>query len=687
MNIQLSPIPRTVTSRSEKYRPDIDGLRAVAVLAVVAFHAFPASVSGGFVGVDVFFVISGFLISSILLNNLKSDTFGILEFYVRRVVRIFPALITVLFFCFAVGWLTLYASEYKQLGKHIAGGIGFISNFMYWQEAGYFDNASDSKPLLHLWSLGIEEQFYMIWPPLLYLGWRLGLNLAKLTFGLVVLSFVYSAVSVFTDVVAAFYSPLTRAWELLLGSMLAHAAARQPLPFAIVNTVLWKNVGALLGLGLIFIAVFTLNKTLHFPGALALLPAVGAALIIAAGADAWLNRSVLSNPVLVWFGLISFPLYLWHWPLLSFARIFSGATLRPQIIIIAVGLSVLLAWLTFAFIEKPIRHAANKRCGTVVLCVIALLIGAAGYVAYTCDGLPSRDFIKDNHHRFETPETFTDLQGSFQRDCSFEVAGESDTFTFMCSMDTRGVPRYALLGDSKAQVLYPSLARSANASNWLFVTAFPWIGDSEIYRSDNLFKPGAAEAIIDWLIARKDIETIVVSLAARRLFALNTWAVFGLDELPKSQNYAVAYSGVNLAIKRMVAGGKKVIFIVDNPTLLEARVCVQRNTDIPYFGVVFDSDRRPGCVISLEYHKVVREQYLRLVENLKRENPQLVVYDPTNLLCDVAKGECSFEKEGKFLYSYYDHISTFAASLIAAELIPLVDSVSLKESSTDRAAH
>jgi len=155
-----------------RYRPDVDGLRAIAVLAVVGYHAFPDLVPGGFVGVDVFFVVSGYLITGLILGSLERGRFSFAEFYARRVKRIFPALIAVLLSCGALGWFVLLPDEYRQLGKHVAAGAGFVSNFMLWREADYFDVLSDLKPLLHLWSLGIEEQFYIVWPILLYAFWR-----------------------------------------------------------------------------------------------------------------------------------------------------------------------------------------------------------------------------------------------------------------------------------------------------------------------------------------------------------------------------------------------------------------------------------------------------------------------------------------------------------------------------------
>lgn len=176
-------------STHPKYRADIDGLRALAVLSVVGFHAFPGMVKGGFIGVDIFFVISGFLISTILFDNLARGSFSLAEFYGRRVKRIFPALFLVLLSCYVLGWFVLLAEEYQQLGKHLAGGAGFIANFILKQESGYFDEAAEAKPLLHLWSLGIEEQFYIIWPLLLWAVWQQRHRLWGIIFLLAVVSF------------------------------------------------------------------------------------------------------------------------------------------------------------------------------------------------------------------------------------------------------------------------------------------------------------------------------------------------------------------------------------------------------------------------------------------------------------------------------------------------------------------
>ena len=297
-----------------KYRPDIDGLRAVAVLAVVAFHAFPNWVRGGFIGVDVFFVISGYLISTIIFENLDKGTFSFAEFYARRIKRIFPALLLVLIACFAFGWFALLADEYKQLGKHIAAGAGFISNFTLWNEAGYFDNSADTKPLLHLWSLGIEEQFYIVWPLLLWFAWKRKFNLLTITIVVAIASFVLNIKGIKHDMVATFYSPQTRFWELLSGSLLAWVTLYKKDSFANVkHKVDWwlsrivysekqgadgktlSKVLSFIGLLLLVYGFWIINKELSFPGKWALVPVLGAVLIIIAGSKAWVNRTILSN--------------------------------------------------------------------------------------------------------------------------------------------------------------------------------------------------------------------------------------------------------------------------------------------------------------------------------------------------------------------------------------------------------
>lgn len=373
----MKEVSAAAGSPHSKYRADIDGLRAIAVLAVVGFHAFPTIVKGGFIGVDIFFVISGYLISTIILERLASETFSFLEFYTRRVRRIFPALLVVLIAVLIVGRYALLPDEFKELGRQTAAGAAFVSNLLFWSESGYFDNDAIRKPLLHLWSLGIEEQYYIAWPVLLWALRKKRLGVLFIT-SIGVASFVLSVWQAHANPVAAFYSPLTRFFELFIGSGLAYLTLRSG-KVASGLVIRSGNVRALAGAALLGAGLVLITNARAFPGVWALLPTVGTALLVSAGADAWLNRAVLANRALVWIGGISFPLYLWHWPILSFATIigdeFPSRTSRAMAVVSAVP----LAWLTYHLVERPVRFGPRRE--KLVRIVLALMV-ALGLAAF-----------------------------------------------------------------------------------------------------------------------------------------------------------------------------------------------------------------------------------------------------------------------------------------------------------------
>jgi peptidoglycan/LPS O-acetylase OafA/YrhL len=368
----------TSMTSTQTYRPDVDGLRAVAVLAVLAFHAFPDLVPGGFAGVDVFFVISGFLITGIILHDLRSGSFTFLEFYRRRVRRIFPALILVLLACLAIGWLILLPDEFRQLGGHVAAGAAFVANIALWRESGYFATAAELKPLLHLWSLGVEEQYYVVWPLLLFLLRGKPRPMLAMILAVAAGSFAVNLWMTARTEWAAFYLPFGRFWELMAGSLLAYMARYGRLPQSYPNLKAW------VGVALVAASLALLHGGRALPGAWAALPVVGAALLIWAGPGAWLNRNVLSAPALVWVGLVSYPLYLWHWPLLSYARIAQGGEPSTTWRLALCAASVVLAWLTYELVEKKIRFAkvaSVKRRSFPALAASMAALGAAGVLA------------------------------------------------------------------------------------------------------------------------------------------------------------------------------------------------------------------------------------------------------------------------------------------------------------------
>ncbi len=347
------------------YRPDIDGLRAVAVISVVGFHAFPHALRSGFVGVDIFFVISGFLITSIIVADLANGSFHLSTFYARRVRRIFPALILVLFTALLLGYVFLYTDEYKELGKQVVASAGFAANLLFWKEANYFDVAAETKPLLHLWSLGIEEQYYIVWPALLWLCWRTKKRALPYLVGLLfIASFLLNIRATSLSPAEAFYSPLTRAWELFAGGLVAIASSQHTKrPFGFIPDARLRmpvsDLLAISGLVLLAASLILISKNTPFPGWAALMPVIGTCMLVGAGPYSWVARHVLAHPILVGVGLISYPLYLWHWPLLVFTRAWLGgagsAPVRSGVVVLSVG----LAWITYRFLEQPIRSGRS----------------------------------------------------------------------------------------------------------------------------------------------------------------------------------------------------------------------------------------------------------------------------------------------------------------------------------------
>ena len=363
------------------YQPHIDGLRALAVLSVVIYHYSDSYLRGGFVGVDIFFVISGYLITGILIKAYTQNSFGsaLLDFYQRRIRRIFPAMALVLTFLLACGWLLLFPIEYSPIGGHISASAGFVENILLWSESGYFDKQAITKPLLHFWSLAVEEQFYIFWPLVLFLltrlRWRVTHSIAVIA-GLSFLVNIYLVLD--GKATSAFYLPHARAWELMAGAWLAANPAsstqQQTTNRGLHEACAWA------GLGLIAFALIYVKPSFRFPGFWAILPIFGAALLIRAGRNTWLNRRIFSQKLAVGIGLISYPLYLWHWTLLSLTIVVFGktdvSTLRERKAI-ALAASLLLAWLTYRFIEKKVRH--RKGYATLTLVVTVAALGLAGF--------------------------------------------------------------------------------------------------------------------------------------------------------------------------------------------------------------------------------------------------------------------------------------------------------------------
>jgi peptidoglycan/LPS O-acetylase OafA/YrhL len=415
----------------------------------------------------VFFVISGYLISGLILEDLRRGRFSFRRFYARRFRRIFPALIVMLAACLVYGAVALAPDEFRELGKQAAAGAGFSSNLLQWSQAGYFDQQATSKPLLHLWSLGVEEQFYFAWPIILVMLYGRARRFAYVCGSLLLLSFALNLWLTQSSPSAAFYLPLPRFWELLCGSLLAHAArsrraesdggdARDPGNGASGAA----DRRAVAGLALILGGFFWIDAERAFPGWWALLPTVGTTLLISAP-QAWLNRKLLSWAPLVFVGLISYPLYLWHWVLLTFARIANfGEDPERDVRFAAIALSAVLAWLTYWWVEKPIRFSGQRDAIPRGLIASMAVCALAGGVIYMTDGFAFRypaqiRSLAAFHYEQERDFYETSYRGE---ECLLSAHETFADWSPRCVDAAAGAaPLVALWGDSHAASLYPGL--------------------------------------------------------------------------------------------------------------------------------------------------------------------------------------------------------------------------------------
>ncbi len=377
------------------YRPEIDGLRAVAVLPVIFFHAGFDWFSGGFIGVDVFFVISGYLITSIILSEMGRENFSIVRFYERRARRILPALFFVIVCCLPFAWAWMLPEELKRFGQSLVGVAVFSSNVYFWRNTDYFAPAAEEQPLLHTWSLAVEEQYYVLFPLFLLLCWRLGRSrIFWLTSLIALLSFALADWASKNHSAANFYLLPTRAWELLAGSLLAFV----PLNYsAKLREGKFSQFGSALGISLIGVAIFGLNGDAPFPGVYALLPVLGAVLVIACASSKNFCGKLLSSKAFVGIGLISYSAYLWHQPIFSFIRIHQMG--KPPQILFAAGtmLSILLAWLSWKFVEAPFRRPFSTRRLVFSWSAIGLAsMVSLGASAHALKGFESRFELLDD---------------------------------------------------------------------------------------------------------------------------------------------------------------------------------------------------------------------------------------------------------------------------------------------------
>lgn len=640
------------------YRPDIDGLRAVAILCVVLFHAYPGLLSGGFIGVDIFFVISGYLISGIIFAELNQGHFKFLTFYQRRIRRIFPALITVITCTYIYGWVSLLPAEFKHLGKHIAGGSGFVENLLLWQEAGYFDSTTEAKPLMHLWSLSIEEQYYLAFPLLIYALHRLSAPIRPVILTLTLSSLAISALMLAEDPTGTFFLPHTRMWELLSGALLAAAVPKSKRQVQAVQIQAPPSLTALLGASLIAIAATQFSGNTPFPGLAATLPVIGTLLLIHAGPQALPNRLLLSSKPVIFIGLISYPLYLWHWPIISYLHITEASQPEHVTMLIALCICVALAYLTYRYIEKPIRSGDTTTLQSITLSMLSLCIGTIGYQTYANNGFKDR----------------LAAQRSLTEQLSW---GESDNFSPLCRNyigindmgyclgDPRQAPNAVLIGDSHANSLFPGLEWAFNQVGKSLLNlggpGCPPFYDTDSYvvgeeKKANRCREWTRYAL-DYALQSPSVETIILAGYANRYIHGDIMGIpNALKIIPRYKNlidippHKVFETTLYATLEKLTNSKKEIIFVIDWPE--------------PGFNPIscFDARpfrikefRKPSCTISLEKTKRRTEKYREIIQLTQNDFPSVKWFDTPKVFCNAET--CQLTAQGRLLYRDHNHLS------------------------------
>jgi len=654
---------------SPAYRPEIDGLRAVAVLVVLGYHFFPKNFPGGFLGVDIFFVISGFLICGVILNDLQAGAFSLWNFYSRRIRRIFPALLLVLTASLVFGWFALFPDEYRALGKHVFGGSAFISNFLLWREAGYFDVAAKAKPLLHLWSLGLEEQFYIVFPWLLWGCAKKHFRLATVIIALALASFLENMHRL-PNPTASFYSPLVRAWELLAGALLCLARRR---PFSnefrqklesFAGRIIYEeheNDGqslgrclALLGAILLLAGLLIVREGGPYPGWKALWPVSGAIFLLAAPRNP-LSRDMLANRPAVFIGRISYPLYLWHWALISGAFILNGGLdmgswstwpLRAGLAAASFG----LAGLTYFLVEKPIRFGSWARNGKVYALLAGLaLIGLAGLAVRGTDGaVGRRPFEK---HLSAMEQLILDKSVD---EAGLAYAGITEGRLSYCRYTEAGAAEtVAIIGDSHARSAYWGIAKLGRESGYNTVLLGWIIPGGEVWSKENK----NSSIVFDILKKKTDIKKVF--FCTRGMYYMTSLHVYPGDapaEKDRLVKYDLYKQSLQSYVDKLRTYGKEVFIIAENPELPDLpRNFITR--PLPFISAQKFPEVDQADVIKRQ------EKYLEILSEIRGAT----IIDTIRPFCPG--GPCLvFTEDGLPLYYDDDHLS-FVGSEFQAEHI------------------
>jgi len=630
------------TAATDRYRTDIDGLRALAVLAVVVFHAFPMLLPAGFVGVDIFFVISGFVITRTISHELAQGTFSIIRFYGRRIRRLFPALALSLAGTLALSWFILLPDEFAAAGRlAVAGGLS-LANLQLLSQSGYFDEATSRNPLMHLWSLGVEEQFYLCWPAVFVLiaAYR---HRRALIVAVALASLALAAWWATRDPVLAFYNPLSRGWELLIGAVLAMPRASGS-PGTLLSPSLRSTLGLVLMLTGIFIGTGT-NPIVRLDMVIAV---VGAALAVSGGEGP--VARLLSTPPMRWLGRISYPLYLWHWPLFAFRNLVSdSAADMLAYTLVSTAVAVVLADLTYRFVERPLRRTSATAMATFASIAALAVSVAFGALVHVQEGVPDREVALANGQA-TTAKVGRGKELTLD-DC---LVGQGPTAFGFCTRDAAGPPTAAVWGDSKGHALYWGLLRESRRTDqprWLLI-GNPGCVPSNVAIGKSVCDDGNGLALR--ALMGEHVRTVLLVFATRSMMA-------GMAEREQ---------GVKNVAAALLKAGKHVVIVIDNPTVtgqFEQPSSCARKLSVP---LLKEMAAGKNCNLSYAKHLASTREYRAAIDRIAAAVPGVQLFDMAPFLCDIPGDLCPVAKDGKYLYSYGDHISDTANETAAGLMLP-----------------
>lgn len=629
-----------LANRLMQYRREIDGLRAIAVIPVILFHAGFTIFSGGYVGVDIFFVISGYLITSIIISELEQGRFSILRFYERRARRILPALFFVMLVCVPFAWMWMLPSQFKEFSQSLIAVSLFASNILFWRESGYFAAASEEKPLLHTWSLAVEEQYYMLFPIFLILLWRFGRS--PVFYSIIVISIISLALSEWgwrNEPTANFYFSPSRAWELLAGSICAF----------LQNGKTQKSSDALSAFGFVLIvfSIFYYDASTPFPSVYALAPVVGTALIILYGArETWVAK-LLSLKAVVGIGLISYSAYLWHQPLFAFARIKNVAAPEQLLMLLLAIASLMLAYFSWRFVELPFRnrtspviHSQRAIFGVAII-VGTTFISFGAYIDIN-DGVTSLYKTSDLQKGYLK----TAISSPMRESC--HTRGENFTPPESACEYFEDDISVAVFGDSHTVELAYALAKTL-APYQIGIKHLSFSGCGPQYELENFSSPCAewTQQAINYIENNKSITHVIVSY--RITSPLNT------NDLAKAEQTQDAL----LSILQRFSNVKNVIYVMQSPELpVRIENLIYQNK--------FDLNFKILGAKIVDWHEMRRTFDSFLATKLENYN----LFDPEGFFCT---GEyCIAGANGNSYYFDKHHLSVLGAELFSGKIAQII---------------